>query len=177
MARTVPAPATEVPGYYQTAALFNAQVRDLNNFALGPPVFRGYQATLQSLATGVWVSISLDTEAVDSDGGHSTVTNPSRYVCQVAGLYLVGGAVAFAANGTGYRGARMLLNGSSSITAAAAFLPATSAGSQGMTVLGTVQLAVGDYVEIQGSQNSGGSINTVVASDLACGMTVLWISR
>jgi hypothetical protein len=68
--RIVPVPVTEAPGNYNTAALFNAQVRDLNNFVLSVPVFYGYATTVQSIPGGnAMTALNLDTEVLDADGG------------------------------------------------------------------------------------------------------------
>ncbi|MCY0917064.1 hypothetical protein OS965_02585 [Streptomyces sp. H27-G5] len=176
MPRTVPVPATEAPGLYNTAALFNAQVRDLNSFALGVPVFRGYQSSAQSCATGTWVSIAIDTETLDSDGGHSTVTNNSRYTPTVAGTYLAIGTVAFAASGSSQRATRLTMNGSPSVGAA----EASAAGGSWWCGSGIELFACNgttDYIELQGRQDSGGTISTYVGTEFNCALKIFWISR
>lgn len=175
--RTVPSPPTEAPGNFNTAALFNAQVRDLNNFALAVPVFSGYQASSQAISNSTWTSITIDTERLDSDGGHSTVTNTSRYTATVPGLYLVFGTVAWAASGTGYRRTAVALNGSRPQGSAAGFDQAqvVQAGTFAMALI--TMNGVGDYVELQGQQNSGGALSTAASSDFSASFGVVWVSR
>lgn len=176
MARTVPVPATESPGLYQTSALWNAQVRDLNNFVLAPPVFRGYQAVTQSCSNATWSSITLDTETIDSDGGHSTVTNTSRYTPTVPGTYLAIGTAAFGGSATTQRAGRLALNGSPSSGGA-------TAGACGSSWWAATCMEVfacngtTDYIEIQGRQDSGGSLSTYVGTDFSSALKVYWISR
>lgn len=177
MGRTVPSAVTEVPGNYDTAALYNATVRELNNFALGPPVFSGVQGTAQSIPNGAWTSFTIDTELLDADGGHSTVTNTSRYTATVPGTYLVIGTSGWAGNVTGKRWLRLALNGSA--------INGTACGSDAHTSLNVGGHATStiinlngstDYVEVQGQQASGGALNTNV-TDFAPSLRAFWISR
>lgn len=178
MARTVPSPPTETPGLYNTSALFNAQVRDLNNFGLGPPVFSGYAAATQSIPTGnVMTALSLDTELLDSDSGHSTVTNTSRYTATVAGTYFVIATVGWGASATGDRRIQIALNGAAII--------GSGTGADANQVVTTGQVActfvtlngTTDYIEVMAAQNSGGTLSTVGGGVFAPSMRVLWISR
>lgn len=177
MGRIVPVPVTEAPGNYDTAALFNAQVRDLNNFALGAPVFSGVQGTAQSIPNGAWTSFTIDTELLDADGGHSTVTNTSRYTATVPGTYLVIGTSGWAGNVTGKRWVRLALNGAA-INGTGCGSDAHAAINVGGHATSTVVALNGstDYVEVQGQQASGGALNTNV-TDFAPSLRVFWISR
>src|SRR5690348_12981216 len=104
MARTVPVSVQEAPGNFNTAALFNAQVKALNDFLTAPPVFSGYATTAQSIPNAnAMTALNFDTEVLDSDGGHSTVTNTSRYTATVPGTYLVFGFVGWANTSGGDR--------------------------------------------------------------------------
>lgn len=176
MARTVPSPPTEAPGNFNTSALFNAQVRDLNLFTLAVPVFRGYQASAQSAANATWISVAIDTETLDSDGGHSTVTNNSRYTPTVAGTYLVLGTAAFAGSATTQRAARIGSNGTTIIGAAVA-------GGSGASwwCATAVDLVVcngtTDYIELQARQDSGGTLSTYTGTDFNSALRVFWVSR
>lgn len=176
MTRTVPVAATESPGLFQTAALWNAQVRDLNNFVLARPVFRGYQAIAQSSANATWFSVALDSETIDSDGGHSTVTNTSRYTPTVPGTYLAIGTVAFNGSATTQRACRLTLNGTPGVGGAGA-----SACGASWWADTSIELFVcngsTDYIEIQGRQDSGGSLSTLVGAEFASALKVIWVSR
>jgi hypothetical protein len=176
MGRTVPSPPTETPGLFQTSALFNAQVRDLNNFTLAVPVFRGYQTSAQSCTNAAWVSVTMDVETLDSDAGHSTVTNTNRYTPTVPGTYLVMGTVAFAGSATTQRAARLTLNGTVIVGAAAA----GACGSSWWcgTAMDLIPCnGTTDWVEVQASQDSGGTINTYTGTDFNSALRVFWMSR
>lgn len=181
MARTVPVIASESPGNFLTGALWNANVKAMGDFLMGAsgngvPRFRGYQGTVQSIANNTWVSVTIDTEEYDSDNGHSTSTNTSRYTVQVAGTYLITGSIGLAANATANRGTRLTVNGSpihGSFVKTGA--PDTS-GSSGLATVGTAFCSVGDYIECQVNQNSGSALSTAAAGDVACSLSALWIS-
>ena len=167
-----PTPAQVSPGQFITGALWNSNVYSGLSFLKDRPIYVGQQQIVQSVANTAWAPLTFDTEIVDTYGGHSTVTNTSRYTCQVAGLYRVGGRAAFAANANGSRGARVHLNGNFIIGGANLLGAGNLAGIAEVNHL--VQLAVGDYVEIAGGQNSGGALSTLYANESASMMYVLW---
>lgn len=143
-----------------------------NQFLLNPPVFMAYQTTTAtSMANAfTWTSVAFsDTAGVVEDNytGHSTVTNPSRYVVKVPGTYVVSGVVAFTANATGFRGSRLAKNGTALLGSASVGI---NAGGGIATVFATptieVVCAVNDYIEVQGIQQSGGALNTNLGTDL-----------
>lgn len=173
---TVPSEVTAVAGSVLTAAMWNSNVRDGLNFILSPPFAVLRQTVAQSLATsGSWTSILLDTEDIDRDNGHSTSSNTSRYTSQTAGWYDCDGYAATAANSTNARGTRLAVNGNAS-RGRATFGPATASDIWGGPCVGSVYLNVGDYVEVQAFQNTGGALNTAVPGDVTSALTVRWCS-
>ncbi|MET8624530.1 hypothetical protein ABZW30_12365 [Kitasatospora sp. NPDC004669] len=169
----VPTPASVVPGGYDTAALWNANVYNGLQFLLNPPLFEGYQSAAQSVANGSVTAIGIDTTTIDTYGGHSNTTNNSRYTCQTgaAGWYQVIACLGFAANANGSRALELHKNG----TVIKLGYDGSDntridiAGALQATAL--IQLAVGDYVEAFAYQTSGGSLAT---NAVATGMTVIW---
>jgi hypothetical protein len=144
----IPVPTTAAPGNFLTSALWNAQVRDAIGFVLNPPVFFGYSTATIALSAGVFTAIGMDTEVIDSYGGHSTVTNTSRYVAQVAGVYeVIGGASLTSTTGNLFA-AYIGKNGSTTIPGSEIETPPMSSHFNGISTPPTmVQLNVGDYVE------------------------------
>ncbi|WP_128381278.1 hypothetical protein [Streptomyces cavernae] len=180
MPRTVPVIASESPGNFLTGALWNANVKAMGDWMLGSgssgvPRFSGYQNTAQSIPSNTFIPITLDSETIDSDGGHSTTTNPSRYTVQVAGTYLVIGEACFPANATGNRGSRITVNGAN-IQGGASMIPSGAGNTMGVPAAALLQLVVGDYVEVLGWQSSGAALNTAVATDYASSLKVLWVA-
>jgi len=156
---TIPTLPVEVPGNFNTSALFNL-VASAINYTLAPVRFKAYSSTSQSIPSGTAViPLTLDTEVVDSDGGHSTTTNTSRYVCQTAGLYWVSGSVNFATNSSNTRTLQILYNSGGVVGSAQQVAPAPNRGGSVFTST-LLQLNVGDYVEIAAWQDSGTSLAT-----------------
>lgn len=175
MTRTVPVTSQQSPGNFITGALWNAGPKALGDYTLAQPVFQGYQATAQAITSGAWTGISIDTGVIDSDGGHSNVTNPSRYTCQVAGIYLVLGFADFVSNATGVRGSRIALNGTA-IRGSQTNLTTTNGSVFAAPCWAVQRLIVGDYVEVQGFQNSGGNLNTANGTDATSQLAVFWLA-
>jgi hypothetical protein len=177
LARTVPVSLTEAPGNFNTAALFNAQVKALNDFITNPPSFKGYATVQQSIGSGSTtpIPLALDSEYYDTDGGHSTTTNTSRYVIQVAGKYALSGGCAFGTNGTGNRSVAIYVNGTYAAggnNQSVAF----AGNSWSATVYTEQQLNVGDYVEIACWQTSGGNLSTQITVSFGPWLAARWFS-
>lgn len=177
MARTVPASASEAPGNFLTGALWNAQVKALTDFVTGAPSAQLYASTAQSVPDGTGATIlALDSEVWDSDGGHSTTTNTSRYTVQVAGKYLVLGTMTFGNNTSGIRGVGINVNGNSvrGSTVQSTTLPTANTWvGQANTV---IQCAVGDYIEMYCFQTSGAALSTNPSTKFGPALVVLWVS-
>lgn len=172
----VPTQRTFSVGEYETGAYFNSNVRDTGTYLLNIPIVNAIQATAQTVSTGLWTPLTLDSTVVDSYGGHSNSTNNSRYTCQAAGWYLVTAASCWVSNATGWRGIRLLKNSNTAIAGSGAEL---SANASGVTAIGTpsviIYLNVGDYVEGEGYQTTGGNLNTSVNNDANCALTAIWL--
>jgi len=179
--RTVPVSATESPGNYLTGALWTAQVKATMDYLMGSgtngvPRFKGYASTGQSLTTGQTdVAITLDTEDYDSDNGHSTSTNTSRYTIQVAGTYLLLGTGAFTASATGNRKLGININGANA--RGGTFQgPGMATNSWSATVCVEQALIVGDYVELAMWQTSGGNLSTSASTGFGPTLMCQWVS-
>lgn len=179
MTRTVPVAATQAPGNFITSALWNAGVKGLSDYITAVPRFKGYSLSAQAITTGGSGSpnaVALDSSLLDSDGGHSNTTNNSRYVAQVAGLYLVIGTAPFVANTTGYRGAAIDVNGAQPNSSAVQ----SPGGSVSVTWVVQVSIVaplnVGDYVELQAWQNSGANLALQSTTAFCPSMSVYWLS-
>jgi hypothetical protein len=84
----IPNPRTWVTNDEPTATMLNAQLRTpYNDFFWNPPRVMVHHSAGQSLASGTFTLLTWDTEWFDSDGMHSTSTNPSRLTCITAGIY------------------------------------------------------------------------------------------
>jgi hypothetical protein len=175
----VPSYRTWTAGEIVTAAYFNSNIRDSGNFLIAVPFAELRATTVQSVVASTFVAIGMDASDVDTDGGHSNVTNNSRYTGKTAGWFQVSGGVGFIANAAGQRGCQWAKNGTA-INGSGGFMPfSASTGSFPAWVIPRtkhVQLnGSTDYVELQGFQTSGGALNTDVAGSGQSSMTVRWI--
>lgn len=172
----VPTMRTWTVGEYETGAFFNSNVRDTGNFLLNVPGAFLTQNATQSIANSTWTAISFDQSVFDSYGGHSNVTNNTRYTAVVSGWYIVFGCVSYAGNATGNRGTAVAKNGTR-VQGACGFVPTITVGNSPTTPSPPciVFLNVGDYVEIDGYQTSGGALATNSNSDLDSSMTIVWV--
>lgn len=133
-----------------------------HNAVTDPPRCRIYNSANISLTSGVVTALTFDTETMDDGGMHSTSVNTSRITVPSdgAGWYSIGGCVRFAANSTGYREIKITLNGSIDIHVSR--VPNSGATDDVRVTIHTeYPLAVGDYVELNATQNSGGALNVL----------------
>jgi len=116
-----------------------------------------YKSGNQAITTATTTTITWDAELFDTNTFHDNSTNNSRITIPAgyAGKYLVTSTISWGSSATGYRIAEIYKNG-----ATANFT--WSGAMQGYYVVGLttiLNLAVSDYLEIKGYQNSGGNLN------------------
>lgn len=160
---TVPAEITWTTGQVVTAAQLNTNMRDAVNFIIAPPLAVLRQTVAQSLTSAVYTALAMDTEDIDRDNAHSTVTNTSRYTAQTTGWYDHDGSYAIGTNGTGRRAVHWGVN-ATAVNGGEAVIPATAAGGVSVAAPGkAIFLNVGDFSELFAYQDSGGPLNTAVS--------------
>lgn len=167
---SVPTARTFVAGEIETAAFMNS-LGSAVTFLLNPPRCSVYMGTTGlALTTGVAAMATFDTEAYDTDNMHSTSSNTSRLTAQTPGLYRFTGQYNFGSNATGTRQIALFKNGAAQGYVAGAGLSAQSAL---LEITKEIQMAAGDYVELQVTQNSGGTITAPVGVPY-CWFQALW---
>lgn len=173
---TIPTPADFLPGALTSTDL-NVCMQILRHL-LDPPCFTVYQnSATTSIPNSTWTTLGYDAQLVlSSHGGHSTSVNNTRYTCPVDGVYELSGKVSFDNSTVGRRQTRWILNGSA-IAASELVLPPASGAPMMPVASIRVRLVVGDYVEMQTSQDSGGTRTTSAGGTLASFMSGKWISR
>jgi len=178
MVLAVPNQGTFVSGITDSAAFLNANVRDPITFLANKPICRMHQGTVQSIANVTNTAIMFDVNDVDSYSGHSTVTNPSRYVAQVPGWHQVSGAVAMNTTQTTAPGAGawafIAKNGTLASPLIPGAVPSVSTLRLWTTPTDLIFLNTGDYLEIYVQQAEGGARNTSVLSNQYSFMAISW---
>lgn len=176
MPRTVPVSALQAPGNLVTGALWNAGPAASNTFLTAVPVAVVYQITVQSVPNGTWTSVNFDGTILDTDNQHSNSVNNSRLTAQVAGWYVPAGCGAFASSSASARGVKFAKNGTV-IQGTTTFAPPVSTGNATAypACALPVFLNIGDYIELQVSQSTGGALNTFNSADIASTCTLFWL--
>lgn len=129
--------------------------------ATSTPTFVGcdvYTDVDQSISNNTHTTVNFELEYIDSDSFHSNVTNNSRITIPTgkAGKYRIFGQISYLDNATGGRRISIAKNGSrirQTIT------PGSSNSYNFVTAEAILDLIVGDYLELQAFQNSGGSLS------------------
>lgn len=169
----VPTLPTEVPGNFMTSSLINTIGVNGLGFSLAVPVASLYQITVQGITNASATAVTMDGENSDTYGGHSVVTNTSRYVGQVPGYYLCVATVLYGSSTTGVRIAYVYKNG--------ALIDGSFGASAGSTYSSATAIAVPylngstDYVEAWTYQTSGATFNTNTSAGQASSLTVYWL--
>jgi hypothetical protein len=119
-----------------------------------------YLSSAQSLSNGVGTIINWTAEYFDTNSFHDNATNNSRLTVPSgkAGKYLVVLSGNYAASATGVRDTAIRKNGTTYLGSFAASSCGSGTG-QGTTVSRILDLSVGDYLEVDAIQTSGGSLN------------------
>lgn len=153
---TVPSPRTWTSSELVTAAKLNTDIRDAFNFLMAPPRCVLRKSGQQTISSGVLTAVTWDTELIDSDGGHSTVTNNSRYVAQTAGWYhLIASMVFYQPTDVGFYETFFIKNADGSTRQSRSDVHAMSTDIVVVSTSGYMSLAVNDYVEAHVYQSSG----------------------
>jgi hypothetical protein len=176
---TVPVTRTFVAGEVVLASYFNTNINGPLGWLLAPAILRCRQTSAQTLNSSSFTAILFDTEDVDSTGMHSTVSSTTRATAVYPGWYLFGGGIGFSSLATpaGRRGARWAVNGTTLTGSGVQFQStATTSGAISSRVT-LLFLNVGDYVELQGFFEGGGTLALSVTSEQQPSMDCEWKSN
>lgn len=169
-------PSTITTGQLVTATLMNNEWAGNISYLANPPACRVTNNAAQSIPNATWTALTFNTELVDTNTMHDTVTNTSRITYNTAGLYMVTCSNAFAANSTGGRGIGVRKNGTGGSPTEGGTLvaPHSSGVSTYISYSTLVKLAVTDYLEVMLWQASGGALSTSVEAGLPT-FTAVWV--
>jgi len=140
-------------------AITNANITDRRSIAglsavPNPPRVKVRRAsTTQNFVDATWTTISWDTEDKDTDGMW-TVGTPTRFTIVTPGDYLFGAEFAVVAGTTGRLLIRFLKNGAA-FPARSGFGQTANTSSKASETTLIPSLVAGDYIEVQGFQDSG----------------------
>lgn len=130
------------------------------------------QTVAQALTSGASAAVLFDAEDIDTNNGHSTTSNTSRWTCPSGkpGWFLFTYSAGFVSNATGDRLAWVSITGGAA-RYGVCLNSAAGAHQTYLTGADRVFLNAGDYLQLNVEQYSGGSLNTDVALG-GCRLTV-----
>ena len=150
-------------------------------FLQKPPTAELVQIVAQSIPNATFTALTFTSHLVDQDylGGlmHSDSVNTSRATANYPGEYLVSGTYSTAANATGVRGVQWAVNGTAVNNSGSNETSVTANIANVVAVTMRVYLNIGDYVELQAFQSSGGALLTNVGSGNASRLSIGWVSN
>lgn len=137
----------------------------LANWVTSPIMAILRQTVAQTFANNSSTQVTMDTEDRDTDGGHSTSSNTSRYTAQTPGWFDVDGAGSFASNATGIRSGRWFISSTAVSTCGSNQLSVSTGQTSRLAMPGACRfLNISDYYELNMFQTSGGNLATVVGT-------------
>ena len=133
---------------------------------IGPNACVSTSSTTQSIPAATWTSLNWDIDLSDFTGLHSVTSNIDNIYIKESGLYRIFSRAQFAANATGTRIMRIMLNG--------AIVDRTTSIVNAMTAIQPTTVATeiirnlnsGDTVRIEVYQDSGGALNALTNEGL-----------
>lgn len=160
-----------------SAAMWN-QYQYAVGFHIRPPFALLLQNTMQSVPSVTPTRILFDNPVRDSDAGHSTTANPSRYTAPIPGLYhiCVFGSLLGGSTAGGERSLSIVLNGGAYWAMHLLAPTSYGNGSFGGSVQAEIPMNTGDYVEASFYQDSGTTLSTQNSYSQAR-MGVRWVGN
>jgi hypothetical protein len=121
---------------------------------------RAFRNSAQTINNASLTAIEYNAETYDTDNFHDTSTNPSRMTIPTGkgGYYVLHVMLTYSENSGGFRDLRFYKNGSELQMLRTAGQPNANALT-GMFASYAGNFAAGDYLEVFGYQNSGGSLD------------------
>lgn len=155
-------------GTYPNPLLANGSV-GMNNFTELPGA-KISRTSATSFANNTSTPVAFNNEEYDNlgfyPGSGSTMTIP------VAGLYFIKGQINFTLSGTGTRHTLLDKNSQPFLQG---IWPGSATNFTTAAVIAVERLQQGDTLSLRGSQNSGGSISSIVSNDSHSFLQVQWL--
>jgi len=162
------------PSYVLTWNNSTGQIQNTALTSVTTPYARVRHTAAQTLTTSTTTAIQFNTVVEDTSGfsnlgvANTKLTVPSG----LAGVYSISGNLRLASSTSTLIEIGVRLNGTTTITAE---LIAGASNDRTVSATTVRRLAVGDYLEITGFQNSGGNLNTVVVNEYSPCLAIAWL--
>ena len=144
------------------------------------PLCDAYQASTQSVAATTWTPVTLDTNVIDRDSGHTAGT-ATYTIGNTLGRYRVSAMVALAPGTSDQYQAKLVLNGSSDVPGSIVTVTSVAAGTDPAVCLyipprTVVSTSITDTVQLQCWSGTGGA-NTVATGAMQSSMFVEYVGN
>ncbi len=142
----------------------NSNIRDAGNYFLSVPVVQLRQTVGQAIANNTPTTILWDTEEIDSDNWHSTVSNTDQVTPQTSGRVQFSATVTWPNNSTGLRSIAWQRDAGAIGGGIVTIAPLSGDSTYSVARVHT-QFFNGstDFFTVQVTQTSGGSLTTIVS--------------
>jgi hypothetical protein len=152
-----------------------------------PQLFIGsQQITAASVPVNTVTVLTMDTESVDTGGGHSDTSNPSRFYVPVTGWWLVRGCVAYVAGST-FNGFSFVAGfGCGQSSTVTDYEGGKSGGSASKFVIQNAAellycttaspITNSDYLQLYAFQNAASTVNTQIGGSAFPWMSARWVA-
>lgn len=158
-------------GYGSPVGSWTTQISPIE-FIECPAQCGAFHNTTQSVANATWTAAAFNSEILDTSNLHDTATNTDRINVPRTGKYRITAQAEFAGNATGYRQARITVNGSA-LARSTKIIPNNGASLEAQAGIEIYALlTAGDIVRLEAYQDSGGALNLTSNTRLH----LLWIS-
>ena len=175
MAYTVP--TTQSSGNVIGASDWNTDLVENIKHLADPPRVSTYRNADQTITTATETIPLFNAETYDTDTMHSTSSNQGRLVAATAGLYVCTLKVFFAAATTGYRQARIYLNGVGvEVIDEATNDSPSSSTTTALACYVERFLDVGEYVEASCYHTRGSNLALLGTGDRETTFTARWVA-
>ena len=132
-----------------------------------------YNSAYISIPNNTDTALTFNTENFDTNSYHDTSTNTSRLTVPTTGKYLITANAGFAANATGYRFAKIVKNGATTVSNINTMASPNGTYDTHINNSVVVSATAADYFEIFVFQTSGGALNGGTVSVLPVTITSL----
>ena len=146
---------------------------------IGPiPTARVYNSAAEAVASNNTTELTFDSDRYDTGNLHSTTMHPGLLTAPITGVYLVTASVRWSANNNGTRFIGITDSGCGCQEIASSWQPASSTGFglTDQTVSTLYKLNAGDYLTLQGYQDSGTTLSVSSLSASGPEFAMSWVA-
>lgn len=118
-----------------------------------------YNSAAITTNTGVWKTLTFDSEDFDNDSIHSTVSNTDRLTIQHAGVYILWGCVSFEADAAGFRALAIYDASNTRYIGSNRTVTIGAGAGTHITAVAIANASANQIFQLHAYQNSGGDLD------------------